>query len=100
MGILKRILIWKRLFVNSVMKSEQIGAIFIHATWLPYILRPRELKTKPTQHSVKELMAAGIRPNILYVGRIVRLTRASARKSVCFVIFLLNVISALDVFYL
>ncbi len=40
-------------------------AIFIHATWLPYIPAAGELKTKPTQHSVKELMAAGIRPNIL-----------------------------------
>jgi len=40
-------------------------ALFIHATWLPYIPAAGELKTKPTQHSVKELMSAGIRPNIL-----------------------------------
>ena len=48
--------------------SNEVGhdrAIFIHATWLPYIPAAGELKTKPTQHSVKELMAAGIRPNIL-----------------------------------
>ncbi len=48
--------------------SNEVGperALFIHATWLPYIPAAGELKTKPTQHSVKELMAAGIRPNIL-----------------------------------
>lgn len=40
-------------------------ALFIHMTLLPYIPAAGELKTKPTQHSVKELMSAGIRPNIL-----------------------------------
>lgn len=48
--------------------SNEVGhdrAIFIHATWLPYIPAAGELKTKPTQHSVKELMASGIRPDIL-----------------------------------
>lgn len=48
--------------------SNEVGekrALFIHATWLPYIPAAGELKTKPTQHSVKELMSAGIRPNIL-----------------------------------
>lgn len=48
--------------------SNEVGpekAIFIHVTLLPYIPAAGELKTKPTQHSVKELMSAGIRPNIL-----------------------------------
>jgi CTP synthase len=40
-------------------------ALFIHVTLLPYIPTAGELKTKPTQHSVKELMSAGIRPQIL-----------------------------------
>ncbi|MBP7757735.1 MAG: CTP synthase [Alphaproteobacteria bacterium] len=40
-------------------------ALFIHVTLLPYIPAAGELKTKPTQHSVKELMSAGIRPDIL-----------------------------------
>ena len=39
--------------------------LFIHVTLLPYIPTAGELKTKPTQHSVKELMSAGIRPQIL-----------------------------------
>lgn len=48
--------------------SNEVGherAIFIHVTLLPYIPTAGELKTKPTQHSVKELMSAGIRPQIL-----------------------------------
>jgi CTP synthase len=40
-------------------------AIFIHLTLLPYIHAAGELKTKPTQHSVKELRSIGIQPDIL-----------------------------------
>ncbi|MEM7679787.1 MAG: CTP synthase [Pseudomonadota bacterium] len=40
-------------------------ALFLHVTLLPYIPAAGELKTKPTQHSVKELMSHGIRPKIL-----------------------------------
>jgi CTP synthase len=39
--------------------------IFIHLTLLPYIRAAGELKTKPTQHSVKELRSIGIQPDIL-----------------------------------
>ncbi|HLH94493.1 MAG TPA: CTP synthase [Xanthobacteraceae bacterium] len=40
-------------------------AIFIHLTLMPYIPSAGELKTKPTQHSVKELRSIGIQPDIL-----------------------------------
>jgi CTP synthase len=40
-------------------------AIFIHLTLLPFIPSAGELKTKPTQHSVKELRSIGIQPDIL-----------------------------------
>lgn len=43
----------------------QGDAIFIHLTLLPYIPTAGELKTKPTQHSVKELRSIGIQPDIL-----------------------------------
>jgi CTP synthase len=39
--------------------------IFMHLTLLPYIAASGELKTKPTQHSVKELRAIGIAPDVL-----------------------------------
>lgn len=48
--------------------GNEIGderALFIHMTLLPYIPAAGELKTKPTQHSVKELMSYGLRPRIL-----------------------------------
>jgi CTP synthase len=40
-------------------------AIFVHLTLLPFIPHSGELKTKPTQHSVKELRSIGIQPHIL-----------------------------------
>ena len=40
-------------------------AVFIHLTLIPYISSAGELKTKPTQHSVKELRSIGIQPDIL-----------------------------------
>src|SRR5712671_4589568 len=40
-------------------------AVYIHLTLLPYIPTAGELKTKPTQHSVKELRSIGIQPDIL-----------------------------------
>jgi len=39
--------------------------IFVHLTLLPYVTASGELKTKPTQHSVKELRAIGIAPDVL-----------------------------------
>lgn len=40
-------------------------AVFVHVTLVPYIPAAGELKTKPTQHSVKELRSIGIQPDIL-----------------------------------
>ncbi|MGA9750315.1 MAG: CTP synthase [Acidobacteriota bacterium] len=41
------------------------NAVFIHLTLIPFIRASHELKTKPTQHSVKELRSIGIQPDIL-----------------------------------
>lgn len=41
------------------------NAIFIHVTLVPFIAGSNELKSKPTQHSVKELLSLGIQPNVL-----------------------------------
>ena len=43
----------------------QDKAIFMHLTLVPYIAAAGELKTKPTQHSVKELRSIGIQPDVL-----------------------------------
>ena len=42
-------------------------AIFVHLTLMPYVAASGELKTKPTQHSVKELRSIGIQPDVLLV---------------------------------
>ena len=39
--------------------------VYVHVTLLPYIFGSNEIKSKPTQHSVKELQSFGIKPNIL-----------------------------------
>ena len=41
------------------------NALFIHLTYVPYIKAAKELKTKPTQHSVKMLQQTGIQPDVL-----------------------------------
>jgi len=40
-------------------------AMFVHLTLVPYLASSKELKTKPTQHSVMELQRVGIRPPVL-----------------------------------
>src|SRR5438552_13977373 len=49
------------------MRHEQgrENCLFVHVTLVPWIAAAQELKTKPTQHSVKELRAIGIQPDIL-----------------------------------
>ena len=42
-----------------------INCVVIHLTLLPYLSAAKELKTKPTQHSVKELSRHGIQPDVL-----------------------------------
>ena len=56
-------------FLEAIRQFRQdegrTNAIFIHLTLVPYIAAVGELKTKPTQHSVRELMEIGIQPDIL-----------------------------------
>jgi len=55
-------------------------AIYLHLTLMPYIPAAGELKTKPTQHSVKELQALGIHPDILLVRADREIPEAERRK--------------------
>jgi CTP synthase len=56
-------------FLEAIRQFRQeVGrenAIFVHLTLVPYIAAAGELKTKPTQHSVRELMEIGIQPDLL-----------------------------------
>lgn len=55
-------------FIESVRQLRwELGgnSVCVHLTYVPYIAAAKELKTKPTQHSVKQLQEAGIQPDIL-----------------------------------
>jgi CTP synthase len=58
-------------FIEAIRQiSLEVGTrncVFIHVTLIPYILCSNEYKSKPTQHSVKELRSLGINPNLIVV---------------------------------
>lgn len=58
-------------FIEAIRQiKSDVGAenvLYIHTTLIPYIKAAGEMKTKPTQHSVKELRSYGIQPNIIVV---------------------------------
>jgi CTP synthase len=47
------------------MELGRENCVYVHVTYVPYVKSVGELKTKPTQHSVKELRAIGIQPDVL-----------------------------------
>ena len=63
------------------LENKPEDVIYIHVTLLPYISGSNELKSKPTQHSVKELQSIGIKPDIL-VCRTEILITASIRNKI------------------
>ncbi len=73
-------------------------SMFIHVTLLPYIPTAGELKTKPTQHSVKKLQEYGIQPDMLLCRSQIEIPQNEKRKIALFCnIREENVIAALDV---
>ncbi len=74
------------------------NSVFVHLTLVPYIASAGEIKTKPTQHSVKELRSIGIQPDILLCRTGRALPDAERRKISLFTnVQERAVISALDV---
>ena len=51
--------------IRQIRNDRKISSLLIHMTYVPFISSADELKTKPTQHSVKELLNAGIQPDII-----------------------------------
>jgi len=73
-------------------------ALFIHLTLVPFIRAAGEIKTKPTQHSVKELRSIGIQPDVLLCRSEQPLPESDRRKIALFTNVPVDaVISALDV---
>ena len=73
------------------------NALVIHLTLIPYLKAAKELKTKPTQHSVKELLAEGIQPDILVCRTEMPLPMELRKKLALFCnVHLNSVIEAID----
>ncbi len=60
------------------------NALFIHLTLVPYIATAGETKTKPTQHSVKELRSIGLQPDILIVRSDHEIAQSALKKIALF----------------
>ncbi len=60
------------------------STLFIHLTLVPYIASAGEIKTKPTQHSVKELRSIGIQPDILLCRSVAPVSLADRKKIALF----------------
>ncbi len=84
-----------RQFSNDKGKKD---SLFIHLTLVPYLKASGELKTKPTQHSVKELRSLGIQPDIIICRSEKKIPIAERKKISLFCnVSINNVIETVDV---
>lgn len=64
--------------VSQVVGKENV--LYIHVTLVPYLKKAGEIKTKPTQHSVKELLSVGIQPDVIVCRTELELTAETKGK--------------------
>ncbi len=84
-----------RQFSNDIGKKN---SLFVHLTLVPYLKASGELKTKPTQHSVKELRSLGIQPDIIICRSEREIPKAERKKISLFCnVPIENVIETVDV---
>jgi len=84
-----------RQFSNDI---EKKNSLFIHLTLVPYLKASGELKTKPTQHSVKELRSLGIQPDIIICRTEKNIPKNERKKISLFCnVHYKNVIETIDV---
>lgn len=71
--------------IREMRKDEGVdNTYYIHTTLIPYIKAAGEMKTKPTQHSVKELRSVGIQPDMLVLRAEKPVTEAMKQKMAMF----------------
>jgi len=84
-----------RQFSNDIKRKN---SLFIHLTLVPFLKASGELKTKPTQHSVKELRSLGIQPDIIICRSERKIPKAERKKKSLFCnVSIENVIETIDV---
>ncbi|MCC8145470.1 MAG: CTP synthase [Bacteroidales bacterium] len=74
-------------YIESVRQLRwELGknCLCVHLTYVPYIAAAKEVKTKPTQHSVKSLQEQGVQPNILVLRTEQELSKSICRKVALF----------------
>lgn len=74
-------------FIESVRQLRwELGknCLCVHLTYVPYIAAAREVKTKPTQHSVKQLQSEGVQPDVLVLRTEHQLNKDILRKVALF----------------
>lgn len=69
---------------RQIKQKFKENVAFIHLTYVPYLEAAKEIKTKPTQHSVKELMSIGIVPDALICRSSVKLGKENKKKIALF----------------
>lgn len=84
--------------IRQLMLNEFVNTFLIHLTYVPYLKSSNELKTKPTQHSVRELQGLGITPNMIVTRNEIELRETEKQKISLFCnVVQENVIQSIDV---
>lgn len=84
--------------IRQLMLNSEIKTFLIHLTYVPYLKSSKELKTKPTQHSVKELQGLGLIPNMIVTRNEIALTQKEKEKISLFCnVPVPNVIQSVDI---
>jgi CTP synthase len=69
---------------RQIKQKLKDAVAFVHLTFIPYLESAKEIKTKPTQHSVKELMSIGIVPDVIVCRSAVKIGKEEKRKIALF----------------
>ncbi len=84
--------------IRQLLTEYPENTYLIHGAYVPYLKASKELKTKPAQHSVKELLGLGIRPNMIVTRNEIALTDKERNKIAMFCnVHKENVIESVDV---
>lgn len=70
--------------IRQIRQKNKNKTMLVHLTYVPYLAPSKEIKTKPTQHSVKELMSIGLAPDALLCRSSVHIGKENRRKIALF----------------